>query len=362
MINNLLNVLKNNNRLTYILDKSSKYNIKLRYEFLCKNKTKNVFLYFDDWLQFKKIYDVIPNEYKHFYEIMEDKCKFFIDFDAKKENLDNIKWYKFIDEVKNILEKLFYDLFLEEIKIVEYESLGNDDEPKYSYHIIVENLNFSILECKLLCELLLKNLDPELHFIIDPNVYGKWRSLRIENSTKIGSKRTKLLRYPDEFKTKNNIYLNGLITNLNNTISVKKIFDMINIENEYKLNHIVKKEIGMKIISLDNSKKYVYNEDDVIITKKNYLEIEYIINKWHYKILNEVIDENKIFYTKKIIQNMILYKRMKPYNCPICKRIHENQDPYSYIKNAKLYFDCRRSNSKPIEVAYFNNSKLKICI
>jgi len=73
---------------------------------------------------------------------------------------------------------------------------------------------------------------------------------------------------------------------------------MINIENEYKLNHIVKKEVGMKIISLDNPKKYVYNEDDVIITKKNYLEIEYIINNWHYKVLNELIDENKIFYTK----------------------------------------------------------------
>jgi hypothetical protein len=356
MINNFLNIWKNNNRLTYVLDKESKYKIKTRYELIYKNKIKNVFLYFDSWEQFKKLYDNIPNEHKHFYEIMEDDCKFFIDFDAKKDEIGEGEWYNFINETKNILKKLFYNLFLEDIKFAEYESFGTEYEKKYSYHIIVEDFNFSILECKLLCGLLLKDINSKYKFIIDPNVYGKWRSLRIENSTKIESKRIKLLKYPN--KTLNNIYLNGLITNLDNTISVKNIFTNINIENEYMLNYFVKKEIK-QINYLDTnfiSKKYMYNENDIKIIKERYIEIEYLINKWNYEIFNKNFKENKIFYTKKIIQNMILYKRIIPFNCPICRRIHEKQDSYIYIKNNQLYFHCRRTEKKPLIFAYFNNT------
>lgn len=85
------------------------------------------------------------------------------------------------------------------------------------------------------------------------------------------------------------------------------------------------------------------------------MEIEYLINKWNHDTFNSNFKENKIFYTKKIIQNMILYKRIIPFNCPICKRIHEKQDSYIYIKNKKLYFHCRRTNLKPVIFASFDN-------
>lgn len=353
MINNFLELWKKNNKLTYSLDKNSKYKVKTRYEFLYRNKVKNIFLYFNNWEQFKKIYDNISNEYKHFYEIMEDECKFFIDFDAKKDEIDNKEWYIFIDETKNILNKLIYELFSEKIKIAEYESLGNKDEQKYSYHIVIENLRFTILECKLLCELLLKNIKSNYKFIIDPNVYGKWRSLRLENSTKIGSKRIKLLKYSNI--SENNLYLNGIITNLTNTKSVKDIFNKINIENEYKLN---KKEFKC-LYENSLQKIYTYSENDIKIVKEKYLEIEKLINEWNYKLFNK-FNNNKIFITRKILQNMILYKRLIPFYCPICDRIHEKQDSYIFIKFNKLYFHCRRTKLNPIIFANFNNSNNKI--
>lgn len=357
MINDFLELWKKNNRLSYYLDKNSKYKIKTRYELLHRNKIKNVFLYFDNWEQFINVYNCISNDYKHFYEIIEDECKFFVDFDAKKDEINDKEWYIFIDETKNILKELIYELFSEEIKIAEYESFGNKEENKYSYHIVIENLKFTVLECKLLCELLLKNISSYYKFIIDPNVYGKWRSLRLEKSTKIGSKRVKILKYPNNI-SENNIYINGIITNLNNTKSVKDIFNKINLENENKLNTPLKKEF--KYFCLDSlSKKYIYNENDIKIIKDKYLEIEQFVNEWNYKLFNK-FNNGKIFITNKIIKNMILYRRLIPFNCPICNRIHENQDSYIYIKFNKLFFHCRRSNLKPIIFANFNNDKFKI--
>lgn len=359
MINKFLELWKKNNRLTYSLDKNSKYKIKTRYEILHKNKIQNIFLYFNNWEQFINIYNYIPNDYKHFYEIMEDECKFFVDFDAKKDEINDKEWYIFIDKTKNILKELIYELFSEEIEIAEYESFGNKEENKYSYHIVIENLKFTVLECKLLCELLLKNINSKYKFIIDPNVYGKWRSLRLENSTKIGSKRIKILKKPKNI-SENNIYIKGIITNLNDTKSVKDIFNKINIENENKLNTPLKKEF--KYLYLESlSKKYVYNENDIKIVEEKYLEIEKLVNEWNYKIFNKV-NNRKIFITNKIIKNMILYRRLIPFNCPICDRIHENQDSYIYIKINKLFFHCRRSNLKPIIFAIFNNDFKMILI
>lgn len=357
MINNFLLLWKKNNRLTYSLDKKSKYKIKTRYELFHENKIKNVFLYFDNWEQFTNIYNSIPNEYKHFYEIMEDDCKFFVDFDAKYSEVNDKEWYTFIDETKNTLNKLIYELFSEEIKTAEYESFGNEEEKKYSYHVVIENLRFTILECKLLCELLIKNINSHYKFIIDPNVYGKWRSLRLENSTKIGSRRLKKLKYPDNI-FENKIYLKGVITNLDNTKSVKNIFNKINIDNENKLNVPLKKEFNRLCLE-SSSKKYMYNENDIKIIKNKYLEIEKLINDWNYKIFNK-FNDRKIFMTKKIIQNMILYKRLIPFNCPICSRIHEKQDSYIYIKFDELFFHCRRTNLKPVLFAKFNNDKFKL--
>ena len=359
MINKFLELWKKNNRLTYSLDKTSKYKIKTRYELSYKNNIKNIFLYFDSWEQFNNIYNSISNDNKHFYEIMEDECKFFVDFDAKKKEISNDEWYIFINETKNILTKLTYELFSEKINIAEYESFGNKDEEKYSYHMIIENLKFTVLECKLLCELLLKNINSKYKFIIDPNVYGKWRSLRLENSTKSGSKRIKLLKYPNNIAG-NIIYFNGIITNLNNTKSVKYIFDKINIQNEYKLNSSLKKEFKY-LHEKSLPKKYIYNENDIKIINERCLEIEQLINEWNYKSISG-FNNRKIFMTKKIIKNMILYKRLIPFNCPICKRIHENQDSYIYIKINKLYFHCRRSNLKPIMFALFNVDKNKIIL
>lgn len=50
-----------------------------------------------------------------------------------------------------------------------------------------------------------------------------------------------------------------------------------------------------------------------------------------------------------ILNNMIILKRIKPFFCPDCKRIHEKQNPYVFSLNNIIYYHCRRS-SKPIKV------------
>lgn len=168
--------------------------------------------------------------------------------------------------------------------------------------------------------------------------------LRIEGSTKIKSDREKKCMH----KNKNNIPINidGLITNLNNT-------NLLNIQkysNIQKSSKIQTKTIILKDININN--KYSYTNDDIEYVKHNINTILFVIQKWHHKNANANLHNIKnIFTISSIINNMILLKRVIPFYCPYCKRIHENQHPYIFIINNNLFFHCRRSQ-KPLNISY----------
>lgn len=175
-------------------------------------------------------------------------------------------------------------------------------------------------------------MDLEKRKIIDNTIYNNWRSLRIQGCTKINSKRIKYLKNVNT----DYIKIEGLITNLENTI----LFDNFNIKSVFN-NKIEKKIKNRNLNIYDNSinpKIYRYTINDLEFVKNNYTKLELFINKWH-KTKNN-------FITYKINNNIIMYKKHDPYNCNICNRIHENQNPYIYIEYEHIYFDCRRSNMK----------------
>ena len=53
------------------------------------------------------------------------------------------------------------------------------------------------------------------------------------------------------------------------------------------------------------------------------------------------------FIIREIQGNRICLKREAPSYCPIHNRIHENDHPYMFIKNGKIYWDCRRDPKLP---------------
>lgn len=195
--------------------------IKFRYEYKKNDNVKNIFIYTENFNKFIKIYKTIPDDHKHFYEIIDEECKFFLDLDAKIEEIDPGTWAKNISKIKEELILFFNEIFNKEIKILEYKSFPLPDEPKYSCHLIIQDYKFKSENCKIVCNMFLNYLKNKslnsLSNIIDDKVYGKNRMLRIEGSTKVGSKRIKKCIYNNIIDIPNEIInIKGLITNLEN--------------------------------------------------------------------------------------------------------------------------------------------------
>lgn len=318
--------------------------IKFRYEYKLKNKDNNIFIYLKSWNQLINLYKIIPNNKRHFYEIIDNKCKFFLDLDSKCSEINLEKWNESIIFIKQILIHTFKELFNKDIIIIEYQSFPTNNEPKYSCHLIVPHFCFYAEDCKNICNIILSKIDNEIYKkIIDDKVYGKRRMLRIEGSTKINSNRRKVCIYPNS--NIKEINFDGLITNLENTeLLCSSSFSVNN-----HVKNIIKTENKL-IILKQNNKKYNYTNNDIIFIKNNINSIILIINKWHCENIN-LNNTKTIFITNYIINNMIILKRVIPFHCPDCKRIHEKQHPYIFMTNNKMFFHCRRSQ-KPINISF----------
>lgn len=333
-INNLINMFIKGNIGNFKLQDN--FLIKFRYEYFSNNKINNIFIYLDNWRQLIDLYNIIPDNKKHFYEIINNKCKFFLDLDAKCQEIDSNEWNDNIIFIKKEIKKLFEKTFNKNVEIIEYQSFPTKTEAKYSCHLVIPDYCFYADDCKNICNMLLNKLNSKCTKIIDCKVYGKRRMLRIEGSSKINSNRIKICI--NKKNNQENIRLDGLITNLQNTeLLYTKLYNL-NAQN-------IEYEHGNKTIILKQyNKKYGYTNNDIVFVKNNFKEIINKINKFH--------DNNKIIFTLNyIINNMLILKRIKSCFCFDCKRIHDKQHPYIFMINDKLFFHCRRS-PKPINVTH----------
>ena len=66
----IINSLINKKKVSFVLDKDNKSVIKLRCEYKYKNKDINIFIYLNEWDQFIKLYNLVPCNQRHFYEII----------------------------------------------------------------------------------------------------------------------------------------------------------------------------------------------------------------------------------------------------------------------------------------------------
>lgn len=347
IIESLKNIKRANNKL-----EDNNY-IKFRCEYKNNNnKDLNAFIYLDNYEKIIDIYKLIDKEfngYKHFYEVIEDKCKFFLDLDVKCKNMSHDEWCKNIILIKEELILFFKNKFIKDIRIIEYQSFPSIKEPKFSCHLVVPDFHFHSNDCKNVCDMFLNQIkNINLYNMIDDKVYGKKRMLRIEGSTKINSDRKKIYIY-----TKDNdltfIKLDGLITNLKNT-------ELLITDNYYEKENINLKKKSMEpkyMVLKDNNKKYDYTDEDIKTIKNNTINIINIINDWHFKNNKSNISGN-IFEFDHIINNMIILKRIKPFECPECKRVHDKQHPYIFISNKNIFFHCRRSLN-PVNIKFDNN-------
>lgn len=292
----------------------------MRYEFYKidkddKKKIINKYLYVKDWNIFHKIYNLINPDDRHFYEMIGDKCKFFLDIDGK--NIDCIDWNIYLKEIEEALYKLFTMEFNLKIKVIKCQSISLTDEPKKSCHFIIPEFSFLVNDCKYICNILKNNYikNKKILDIIDDTVYGINRCLRIPLSSKMGSKRIKIVTSEH--------YYESFISDIEKT-------KFININRSEEINIINKKD------------KFFKQKNNYTLNNKENLYIN---------IINNIIDKNKKCFKIRnngIIGNMIICDRIYPSLCLVCNRIHEKENPFLIVNQdqKKIYFYCRR-NKKP---------------
>jgi hypothetical protein len=315
--------------ISYKYDKNHIYNIRMRYEVSIDSKTlrsKCCYMYFNNWQDFLIYYKNIDKKYRHFYEMFNDKIKFFLDIDCD-ENYNDNEWNDIVDTIKNRLLIFLNNVTnIYDINIIRCESKYIEKEKKRSCHLIVENFNFDTKYCKELYNMFIKEINENLKKYIDSQVYGENRCLRIIGSSKMGSDRTKY-----DFENIHDISLKHFVSNIDNTIYIElsKFYN-----NKINLNY--KKNINMKIELKTN-----YNI-------KNHEYLDYI------RIVNDKINNSKPFFKIRkngIKGNMIIFDLICPYYCKCCNKIHELENPFIIVNKETIDFYCRR-NDKPIRMSF----------
>lgn len=309
--------------ISYKYDKNSLYNVRMRYEFYKNKEKRNCYIYFNNWNNFLTYYNNINKNNRHFYEMFDDKIKFFLDIDCKEDYYD-WQWDHLINKIKNKLINFINNILcVTTTKIIRCDSKFVKDEYKRSCHLIVENFNFETKYCKELYNLFIVQIDEDIKKYIDNQVYGENRCLRIIGSSKIGSKRIKY-----DFENIHDVSLKHFVSNIDNTIFVET----------YKYYKPLK-----LFLNIDNK-----------INKK--IELNYNITKYLeiIKIVHNNFNESLPFFKIRkngIRNNMIICDIIRAYHCKNCNRIHELENPFIIISEITICFYCRRSNL-PIEIKY----------
>lgn len=275
---------------------------------------------------------------KHFYEVIQgDKCQkpyFDIDISDITEPYEEIK-----DTIVETIVEVFQknEIFLDFSKdILVFSSHGKS---KFSFHIIVDNYCYlNNVEAKQMFQIVYNKLPENIKPYLDDKIYNKNRQFRIVNSKKFQSDRIKTFQEIWNFQNENIVYkfkeeisndfhkfillLQGsliTVTNHCSLISTKYVKD-------FSLNY------GKELKTDKNSLKY----QNINFTQHQLKEIEKICSELCYNLQERT-------------GNLFILKRLNPSYCKLCKRFHENENPFIVVKENEnflyIFFNCRR-NSK----------------
>ena len=285
-----------------------------------ENKKKREFTMFKDNTELCKfIYSQEKSE-RCLYEILlsdvSRKPYFDVDMDIQELKNQNLSPEKFSEElIVNLLEA---------IKV-----FTSHTKKKFSFHIILENYRLQgYKESESFYKETLKFVDSKFKKeddkFIDPNVYKTVQQFRISDCHKCGKDNFKILderlsinfNYParckNEFSRKNHLLKSSLLTYVKDTIILEEFSE--NTKEFKKMN------AGSA------------SEGDV----GKALEIFYkFYNEFDFEFQDMVSENGNL---------LITFRRLNPTKCKMCKRIHENENPYLLVcgENRNVLFDCRR--------------------
>lgn len=257
------------------------YKAKLKVEDTFINK----YIYINDWVQFLDIYRKFKDIKKDilFYEELENNCKFYIDININKYNIN------LITKKLSYIKKELHDFFKKNMKInVDIIIYQEENIINSICRFIVQNYVFNIEDCKYLYYNFLLNIDDEIKNNICFHSFYDYNSIIILN--------TKLY----------DINVNMFITNTDSLpiINIPKKF----LKNNGFMNLICKKNLNSEnknIINFENYEEgYLY-----IIIEREFIRMKEKI----YKVgcTNDIIRRYKQYPKKSKIIYTIIHKDYK---------------------------------------------------
>ena len=271
------------------------------------------------------------------------------DFDKLPE-ADKVLWY-------NILEKEAQAVMNEAITAIEKEMqfqeidyhrdrnlivLSSNKDTKKSYHIIINGLCFNDnLENKTFYHNVSQRMG-SLSYYVDESVYNNFRAFRMIGSTKLGQNRPLILdtNYttcnPVQDEQYRDIYL--LRSTIITWYEDSKIID----------KRLKKLEETMSVVAGDGSIIKVPKPAAQI--QKSFRSVQYDMNLDLMKTLEMLFYQTylpKYFKIAGYPSNTGLVKltRTAPMQCPICNRVHENENAFIVYSGKQFLFRCLRNNS-----------------
>lgn len=303
--------------------------------------TMKLFTVFDNYIQLAMYMIKFPINERHFFEVVHStfqKPKFDIEIDDGTAQMKDV--------VDQVLRGIFivmktYNIELNAIKdILVYNSNG---PTKQSCHIVIDNwCHTDNIQSRAFYEKVVMNINPLLVKYVDNSVYSKRQQFRIignqknnsnrpKNFQKVWSYYGKLIQHEyvvEPFDDKHEFMLQlaeSLITNINYCTILPDFFvqDVKKSPTYSKISNYEASEV-----TPDIAKAAVEKLAGTVGMRSNNIKFPYRYNG--------------------IRDGIIMLKRVKPSKCQICKRTHENENPFLYVVGPELnvYFNCRRCDPK----------------
>jgi hypothetical protein len=299
-----------------------------------------LFTSFDDHIKFYEYQNKLQDVNRCFFEeiLGESQQKLYFDLDINLLETPDMPYEDVKDDLIIAILNTFASFGITLQINRDILVCTSHSDIKKSYHVIVDNHCLPNCEHnKALYQIVKSKLNPAYKHPDD--LYKSLQQFRILGSQKRGSGRPKVFlekwslrgipieyEYPDDLTGDKKLYQlsRTLISNTTNC----KVLPYVSIND---LALVLNKSQRMKKFE----ESQIQISSDIALKAFNKL-IEFSGMNQH--------DPKFPYKYNKIVNNMVLLKRIKPSQCRICNVIHENQDPFLFInKVGNVYFDCRRS-------------------
>jgi len=301
-------------------------------------KNNKLYTYFESYIQFTIYFLKLKQESRCFYEIVFgekiQKPHFDVDMELTQEEINLGLDKKVVNDLINQIVKLIPEVNLER-DICIYSSHDdkqqNKEKYKISYHVIINHFYHSNHEqAKAFYYMVMKNLPKEYfdNSWIDHSVYSKTQQFRIYGSQKSKTNRVKIFHDVWELNKKKIIHKTDeewddedmkFLINLNESLVGARISNC-------------KKLPDFEIPIEYQKRKYIKSED---VDRDLAMEAVILLAK----SVGTTPDSKSFPYKfDKVDSSFVLLKRVKASRCKMCKRIHQNENPYLLITEDQNVF------------------------